>query len=257
MINIKKIIVTKVGSSTILNPDLTVDQTAINNIANNIIQLNKQGFWTILVSSGAIGLGAGILKVPVPSSDNLELEQTCASVGEIELILSWEKALKDFNISQLLVNHAVFNVGFTKENLHKTLIESLEMGIIPVINDNDSVSSAGIDSHFTDNDELAVKIAQCVNAKKLIILSDVHGLFKANSESEIIPVVEEIDEEILNLVIKTKPFGGMKNKLLAIKEAMENGIEVCLTYGKLENAILSSFEVDFKGTRFIKKPEKS
>lgn len=152
----KKIIVIKVGSSTILNPNLTIDQNAINNIANNITQLNQKGFWTIMVSSGAMGLGAGILKVPVPNSDNLELEQTCASVGEIELILGWKKALDDTKISQLLVSHAVFEDEITKENLRKTLIESLEMGIIPVINDNDSVSSPGIDSHFTDNDELAV-----------------------------------------------------------------------------------------------------
>lgn len=76
-------------------------------------------------------------------------------------------------------------------------------------------------------------------------------------ESEIIPIVENIDSEILNLALTNKPFGGMKNKLLAIKQATENGIEACLTHGKLENAILCSFEVDFKGTRFIKKPEKS
>ena len=259
----KKIIVIKIGTNTITMSDGRPDLHFMAGVAQQVENLKQNGFDVVLVSSGAIGCGMKILNLLNRPTENLALKQACAAIGQSELMRNWQMAFQNLVVSQHLVTHSVIKHDNTLHDFKKCLFEVLSLGAIPIINDNDAISTEEIDARFTDNDELAVEVARAIKADKLIILSDIHGLFsdnpKTNPEATLIEVVQQIDEEILNLAhgVSSLGTGGMHSKLLSIHKAMENEIEVCLTHGKLENAILSSFEVDFKGTRFVSNPKKS
>ena len=231
-------------------------------VAQQVENLKQNGFDVVLISSGAIGCGIKILNLANRPSDNLALKQACAAIGQSELMRNWQVAFQNLVVSQHLVTHSVMKHENTLYDFKKCLFEVLNLGAIPIINDNDAISTEEIDARFTDNDELAVEVARAIKADKLIILSDIHGLFsdnpKTNPEAKLIKIVSQIDEQILGLAhgVSSLGTGGMHSKLLSIHKAMQVEIEVCLTYGKLENAILKAFETDFEGTRFITNPQK-
>ena len=231
-------------------------------VAQQVENLKQNGFDVVLISSGAIGCGIKILNLANRPSDNLALKQACAAIGQSELMRNWQVAFQNLVVSQHLVTHSVMKHENTLYDFKKCLFEVLNLGAIPIINDNDAISTEEIDARFTDNDELAVEVARAIKADKLIILSDIHGLFsdnpKTNPEAKLIKIVSQIDEQILGLAhsVSSLGTGGMHSKLLSIHKAMQVEIEVCLTYGKLENAILKAFETDFEGTRFISNPQK-
>jgi len=132
------------------------------------------------------------------------------------------------------------------------LFKVMALGAIPIINDNDAISTEEIDARFTDNDELAIEVARAIQAHKVIILSGISGLFTDNPEAKKLAEILVIDDTILAMANGKSSLGtgGMRSKLQAIDRAMQDKIEVCLTYGKLERAILRAFEIDFQGTRF-------
>ena len=228
-------------------------------VVQQVKELIQNGYQVVIVSSGAIGCGMKILELEERPSTDLALKQACAAMGQSELMRHWQIAFQNQPVSQHLVTHSTIKHENTLKDFKNCLFKVLEMGAIPIINENDAVSTEEIDDRFTDNDELAVEVARAINAEKVIILSDVYGLFtanpKTNPQAELIREIFEINAEVLALAAGKSSLGtgGMESKLRAIQRAMQAKIEVCLTYGKLDRSIIQAFEAQFHGTRFLSK----
>ena len=251
-----KIIVIKIGTNTITQFDGRPDLKFMAGVAQQVSELIQNGYRVVIVSSGAIGCGVGSLKLASRPIDDLALKQACAAIGQSELMRNWQIAFQDILVSQHLVTHSVIKNSQTLADFKNCLFKVMALGAIPIINDNDAISTEEIDARFTDNDELAIEVARAIQAHKVIILSDISGLFtdnpKTNPEAKKLAEILVIDDTILAMANGKSSLGtgGMRSKLQAIDRAMQDKIEVCLTYGKLERAILQAFEIDFQGTRF-------
>lgn len=251
------IVIVKIGTNTLTREKGGLNLGVMQEVAEQIKELHEKGFKVILVSSGAVGSGMrsiGLEEYP----DSVELKQLCAAAGQAELMRTWQMVFGNTRTSQHLLTHATFDHKRNSKDFKKCLLLALERGVVPIVNENDAISTEEIDENFTDNDELAIMVASATDAKKVVILSDIQGLYddnpKENSNAKLIKRVEKIDDEILSLASgkSNKGRGGMEGKLKAIARAMDEGIEVCLTFGGGENAILNAFEKDFKGTIFKK-----
>ncbi|MDH4330850.1 MAG: glutamate 5-kinase [Candidatus Moranbacteria bacterium] len=253
----RKIVVVKIGTNTLTRERGGLNLGVMQEVAEQIKELQERDFEVILVSSGAVGSGMrsiGIEKYPT----SIELKQLCAAAGQAELMRTWQMVFGNTKTSQHLLTHATFDHKKNSKDFKNCLLLALEKGIVPIVNENDAISTEEIDEHFTDNDELAIMVAGAVSAKRVIILSDISGLYDANPKenpnAKLIKEVRKINEKILTLASgkSSKGRGGMEGKLKAIARAMEQNIEVFLTYGGSIDAILNTFEKDFRGTIFKK-----
>lgn len=258
----KNRIVVKVGTSTLTNELGKSDLRSFDRLACVLSDVQNMGYEVILVSSGAIAIGTNKLKMKTrPKS--MRAKQAAAAVGQCSIMHLYDKFFSDYDktIAQILLNAEDIEQEEKKENLTNTFNALLEMGVIPVVNENDSVSYTEIESTdrlFGDNDMLSAVVAVLCGAKKLIILSDINGFYdndpRLNPEARLIQRIEIIDEGVYSLAGGSgsrRGTGGMKTKLQAASLATSQGTDAIITNGNNPEALYEIMKDRPVGTLFV------
>ena len=257
-------IVVKVGTSTLTNEMGKSDLRSFDRLACVLSDIQNMGYEVILVSSGAIAVGTNKLNMRErPSS--MRMKQAAAAVGQCRMMFLYDKFFNDYDktIAQILLNAEDMELEEKKENLINTFNALLEMGIIPIVNENDSVSYTEIESEdrlFGDNDMLSALVAVLCRANQLVILSDINGLYDADPRlypnARLISRIEEIDETVYALAGgagSRRGTGGMKTKLRAAALATAQGVDTVITNGKAPEALYEIVKGNKAGTLFVRK----
>ena len=252
--------VVKVGSAVLSQSSGVLDRTAVDRIAGQISHLHQKGHEVLLVSSGAISAGVGRLKWTDKPTD-LRLKQSAAAVGQLALMEAYEEVFSKSGIvpAQILLTREDLLHRQRYLNIRNTLMTLLELKTIPIINENDSVSTDEI--QFGDNDALSAIVATKVGADRLVLLSNVDGLYTSIESKTIIHVVDRVTPELEKSVSRTTgsklSVGGMAAKINAVKMATSAGIETWIASG-LEPHILDQIaEADTAaGTKFLPRKTK-
>ena len=285
-------IVVKVGTSTLTNDSGKSDLRATDRLVCTLADIHNMGYEVILVSSGAIAVGRNKLNMHA-RPDSMRMKQAAAAVGQCSLMYLYDKFFGDYDktVAQILLNAEDIEQEEKKENLTNTFNALLEMGVIPIVNENDSVSYTEIESEdrlFGDNDMLSSVVAVLCRAKKLVILSDIDGFYdsdpRLHPNAKLIEQIDEIDESVYSLAggagsrrgtggMRTKlqaaqlesvyslaggagsrrGTGGMRTKLQAAQLATSNGIDTIVTNGKRPEALYDIVKGGKAGTLFTGK----
>lgn len=252
-------IVIKIGTSTLTHTTGRVNIRRVEELCRVISDLKNAGHDIILVSSGAIAMGVGKLNLPARPSD-MPTKQAAAAVGQCELMDTYDRLFAAYNhtVAQLLITAPDIDDPTRKENFHNTLERLLALHILPVINENDTISTEEI--VIGDNDTLSATVAASVHADLLILLSDIDGLYDADPhkhpEAKLIPVVEQLDEHILSLAGgkgSALGTGGMVTKLRAAEIAGRAGVDMIIANGQDPLLLYDIAEGRSVGTRFLSK----
>jgi len=249
-------VVVKVGTNVLSTDDDQLDAARINSLAEQLYAIGSSGRKLVLVSSGAIGAGMGLLGLKQRPKDLSHL-QAAAAVGQAHLIHIYDKAFRPhgYHAAQLLLTANDFKNRSRYLNVRNTLLTLAEYHAIPIVNENDTVSTEEI--KLGDNDRLAAMVAGAIQANLLIILSVVDGLLTGDPSdpaSQRLPLVERFDEELLNLVGASKSSrgtGGMKTKLEAVHTATANGVNVIIANGKRPDILNELMRGEDVGTLFL------
>ncbi|MBQ3792354.1 MAG: glutamate 5-kinase [Clostridia bacterium] len=249
-------IVVKVGTSTLAYATGRMNIHRTEKLCQVLSDLKNEGNEVILVSSGAIGMGIGKLGLS-SGRDDMATKQASAAVGQCELMYTYDKYFSEYRhtVGKILLTKSDFEDETRHRNFHNTVTKLLDLGCLPIINENDSVATEEIS--VGDNDSLAALVATSVAADRLIILSDIEGLYTADPKKDpsakIIPYVEEIDDRILSLggeSVSGLGRGGMITKLLAAKKCQENGIETVIMSGEDPDRLYRVMHGERFGTLF-------
>ncbi len=251
-----KTLVVKVGTNVLSTDDDQLDAERIASLAEQVRAICDSGRKLVLVSSGAIGAGMGLLGLKERPKDLPHL-QAAAATGQAHLIHIYDKAFRPhgYHAAQLLLTANDFKNRARYLNVRNTLRTLSEYKTIPVVNENDTVSTDEI--KLGDNDRLAAMVAGLIQADLLIVLSVVDGLLTgdpSNPTSRRLPLVERFDDELLNLVGASKSSrgtGGMKTKLEAVHTATAVGVNVMIANGKRSNVLSDILKGDDIGTLFL------
>jgi len=259
--NVKKIVV-KIGTNTLTIPGtVEVDTRYVRRIARQISTLLKSGKEVVIVSSGAIGMGTGQLNLP-DRPKGMRMRQACAAIGQPLLMHEYRKAFlrQDITVAQVLVTAEVLNNRKTYLNLRNSIETLLELHIVPILNENDSVSTDEIGSTFGDNDKLSALVASKIDASLLIMLSDIDALYDKDprrfKDAKPMRTVYEITEDILRYAGgkgSRLATGGMKTKIEAARIASNAGCRMVLANGRLKNVLIRIIEGAPIGTIFMPK----
>ncbi len=253
----KKRVVIKLGTSTLTHRTGRLNIRRVENLVRNIADLQNAGHEIILVSSGAVGLGVAKLGLMEKPKDTPS-KQACAAVGQCELMYLYDKLFSEYslNVAQMLLTKYILLEG-RKANVQNALERIIQHGVIPVINENDTVAIDELELEVGENDSLAATVAALANADLLIILTDIDGLYDGDPRNDpnakLIPVVEEITDEIRELAggSGTKlGTGGMITKINAAQIANDNGIDMIIINGKNPDNLYWLFENGEMGTLF-------
>jgi len=255
MLQKPKILVIKIGSNVLTKEGAQPDVERMESLVNQIASLKSEGIKILLVSSGAVAFGRGEIKLP-EKTDPILKKQIWASSGQIELINTYKRLFKnhEINISQILVTKEDFRDRKHYLNMRNCLLGLLAQGIVPVINENDTVAITEL--MFTDNDELASLTAAMVNADSLILLTNVDGIFDGNPSDPHSRLISSIGNKMPDLEGIISPLkssfgrGGMLTKTNMAKKAAELGIQVWIANGKKENILLDVFSQKASSTYF-------
>jgi glutamate 5-kinase len=251
-----KRLVVKIGSNILAGEKEGLDAGRIASIASDIAGLKDMGYEVVVVSSGAVAAGMRKLKLKTKPRD-IKLKQAAAAVGQSGLMWAYERSFSEHKVTvaQVLLTRDDFSDRRRYINSKNTLLSLLSFGVVPIVNENDTVSTDEI--KFGDNDNLASLVAVLVEAEKLIILSDVEGLFRedprVNADAELIGCVEEITsatEKLAGGAGSLIGTGGMYSKVLAAKKAVAHGIPVHIINGKRQGLIVSLVKGEKHGTFF-------
>ena len=254
-------IIVKVGSN-IITTDKGLNDKRMESIAKAVSSIHDMGYDVAVVSSGAIAAGKRKLDLRGRHFD-IKLKQATAAVGQSSLIRFYERRFAQFNkmVAQILITQDAFDDRRRYINAKNTILSLFSFGIIPVINENDTVAVEEI--KFGDNDRLASLVAGMLGAEWLFILSDVDGLYsddpKKSKKAELITEVDEITDDILNRAkVTTSSFGtgGMHSKILAARYATENGVTVNILNGRRPGNMVSVLEGKQHGTLIRAKEKK-
>ena len=250
-------IVIKIGTSTLAHVGGHLNIRRTEEICKIISDLKNSGMQVIIVSSGAIGMGMGKLgfhKRP----DDMPTKQAAAAVGQCELMYVYDKLFGEYNhtVAQMLITSADVESEERHRNLSNTLERLLELGAIPIINENDSIATEEIS--IGDNDTLGAIVAKSAHADLLVVLSDIEGLYTSDPNTDpdatLIHEVRELNDEIFALAGATKSSlgtGGMKTKLLAAKICTEAGCDMIIMNGAKPELLYGLMEGKSFGTRFF------
>lgn len=260
-------IVVKVGTSTLTNEIGQSDLRSFDRLACVLSDIQNLGYQVILVSSGAIAVGSNKMKLKQrPTS--MRMKQAAAAIGQCSIMFLYDKFFGDYDktIAQILLNAEDIEQEEKKENLTNTFDALLELGTIPVVNENDSVSYTEIESEerlFGDNDMLSAVVAVLCKANRLVILSDINGLYdkdpRLHPNANLIARIEKIDDTVYSLAGgagSRRGTGGMKTKLQAAELATANGIDTIITNGNNPEALYEIIKGNGAGTLFTWRSKK-
>ena len=251
-----KRVVFKVGTSSLTYPNGRLNINKIDILVRVISDLKNRGMEVVLVSSGAIGVGVGKLGLSEKPKD-MPSKQAAAAVGQCELMYLYDKLFSEYGhiTGQVLLTKDAIEHDDRRVNAHNTFRRLIEMGVVPIVNENDAVSTEEIE--FGDNDTLSAYVACLSESDLLIILTDIDGLYDANPrenpEAKLIGQVEEINEDILALggdAGSSRGTGGMITKLYAARIASGAGIKTIVMSADNPKDIYSVFEEVEIGTIF-------
>ena len=257
--NSKRIVI-KIGTNTLSKGD-RIDSAFIRRIAGQIASLLDSDRQAVIISSGAIGMGAGRLKIKGSLCD-MKMRQACAAIGQPLLMQEYRKAFARHGITtaQVLLTAEVLNNRKTYLNLRNSVETLLKLGVLPILNENDSVSTEEIRSSFGDNDKLSALVASKIDADLLIILSDIDALYDKDprrfKDAKPIYAVYEITDRILRSAGKrgsSQATGGMKTKIQAAQIASYAGCRVVLANGRTRDVIGGIIAGRSIGTVFMPK----
>lgn len=252
-------IVVKVGTSTLAHPSGLINIRRVEELCKVMSDLKNAGHDIILVTSGAIGMGAGKLQLSERPRD-VAAKQAAAAVGQCELMYTYDKLFSEYNhtVAQLLMTGSDFENEERHINFKNTMDKLLEFKALPIINENDTVATEEI--KVGDNDTLSAMVAININADLLILLSDIDGLFTADPHSDptakLISVVSEINDDILALggdEGSSLGTGGMRTKLNAAQICTENNCDMIISNGEDPDILYDIVEGKAVGTRFIRR----
>ena len=259
----KKRIVIKIGTSSLTHPETgRLNLRKLEVLVREITDLHNQGKEIVLVSSGAIGVGAAALGMNGKPKE-LEKKQACAAVGQARLMMIYQKLFSEYNqpSAQILMTKNTMVNNINRKNAQNTFNELLSLGVIPIVNENDSISTYELQNleKFGDNDTLSAVVAALVQADLLILLSDIDGLFtddpNTNPNAKFIDVVENLDDKLLNMGKGTSGSkvgtGGMATKLTAAQIASAAGVDMVIANGADFHIIHKITEGRNYGTLFV------
>ena len=247
-INKFKKIVIKIGSSILINEKGKPKKDWLKKFSKDIKNLINKKKQIVIVSSGAIAIGCEYLQIK-KNGLKVDKSQAVASIGQIELMDFYKKT---FNKSEIKISQILLTLDDTEQrrrsiNAKRTIDNLLSMGIVPIVNENDTTATTEI--KYGDNDRLAARVSQIISADCLILLSDVDGLYtdnpKKNKKTKLIKTVKNIDENIKKYATKTENIygsGGMKTKIDAAKICQLSGCYMAIANGNHKNPIKEIFE---------------
>ena len=249
-------IVVKVGSSTLTYSTGNLNIRRVEKLCKVLSDLKNAGHEIILVSSGAVGMGVGKLSMKEKPKE-IPLKQAVAAVGQCELMYTYDRAFSEYNhvIAQILLSAYDLENEVRRQNFHNTLFRLLEMGVLPILNENDTLATEEL--AIGDNDTLSAIAAVSADADLLVLLSDIEGLFTANPHidpnAKLLREVHGVTPEIFALAggtSSTLGTGGMITKLHAARIANDAGIDMIITNGADPDVLYSILDGQSVGTRF-------
>jgi glutamate 5-kinase len=255
-LSLSKRVVIKLGSHVVTGSGYLLDRKLFKGLALDVRLLRERGVEVVIVTSGAVAAGMGRLKLSEPPSTIPE-KQAIAAVGQIKLMRAYKEHMRHegLGVGQILLTRDDFESRRRYQNAKNTINALLSMGLIPIINENDSVVVEEI--KLGDNDNLSALVTNLIEADALLILSDVEGLFdkdpKANADAKLISRVDEVDEVTIGCASDSKTCigtGGMTTKLLAAKQAVHGGAAAVIGSGKEANVVSRVFSDEEVGTYF-------
>ena len=247
----------KVGTSTLAHPSGLLNIRRVEALCRVMSDLKNAGHELVFVSSGAIGMGVGKLSLRERPSD-IPTKQAAAAVGQCELMYTYDKLFSEYHhvVAQILVTAGDIELPQRRAHFHNTLFRLLELGVLPIVNENDTVATEEI--VIGDNDTLAAEVAVSANAELLVILSDIDGLYTADPRTDpaarLIPCVPRLTPEIEALAGcagSALGTGGMATKLRAARLTEQAGIEMVIANGADPSVLYRIFDGEPVGTRFL------
>jgi len=252
-------IVVKVGTSTLTHKSGNMNIRQVEHLCKIISDLKNAGHEIILVTSGAIGMGVGKLSLKERPKD-MPSKQAAAAVGQCELMYFYDKLFSEYNhvVAQILLTGDDLDHEDRRTNFENTVFRLLELGALPIINENDTVTTKEI--AVGDNDTLSAIVAAGIRADLLVLLSDINGLYTANPKEDpsatLIPVVEEITPEICALAGgkgSELGTGGMVTKIKAAEIATGGGVDMIIANGAKPELLYNIIEGEAVGTKFLRR----
>lgn len=266
----KQRIVVKIGSSSLQHPGTgDIDYIKLEKLVRELCDIRNQGKDVILVTSGAIAVGRKAVSGVQGSAEgvgSLAYKQACAAVGQARLMMTYQKIFAEYNqiVAQILMTKNTIVDDHNRCNAHNTFSELLHMGIIPIVNENDTIATYEIqvgenDTLIGDNDTLSAVVAALVDADLLILLSDIDGLYtddpRKNPDARFIDVVEELTEDYVNMGKASTGShvgtGGMNTKMVAAQIAANVGTDMVIANSQDVGVLHRLINGEKEGTLFI------
>ena len=252
-------IVVKVGTSTLAHPTGKLNVQRTRALCETLSDLKNAGHEIVLVSSGAIGMGVGKLGLKSRPED-IPTKQAAASVGQCELMYAYDRIFAEYShtVGQILITGADFTHQDRLENFVNTISRPLQLGVLPIINENDTIATDEI--KVGDNDTLSAHVAVYTKADLLVVLTDIDGLYTGDPKKDLaakkIDVVEEITEETFALAGgegSSLGTGGMVTKLRAANICTAAGCDMIIANGKTPDVLYAAVRGECVGTKFLAK----
>lgn len=254
----KKRVVIKIGSSS-LTHEITgnLNMQKLEKLVRTICDLRNQGMEVVLVSSGAIAVGRKALGL-IERPQSISMRQACAAIGQANLMMIYQKLFSEYHqlSAQVLMTKNTMTDTQARHNAKNTFDELLQLGVVPVVNENDTVATYEIE--FGDNDKLSAIVAALIGADLLILLSDIDGLFtddpNTNPDAQFIDIVPEITPELAAMGKKSQSnvgTGGMASKIAAARIATDSGADMVIANAKDTNIIYDLLQGKDVGTLFL------
>lgn len=258
----KKRIVIKLGSSTITHEETgALDLVKLEKLVRLLTDLRNQGKEVVVVSSGAIAVGRKAMGIKEKPTD-MAVRQACAAIGQARLMMVYQRLFGEYNqvTAQVLMTKYTMINDISRSNAQNTFRELLHMGVIPIVNENDTVSTDEMEyGNFGDNDTLSAIVAALIGADLLVLLSDIDGLYtddpNKNPNASFVEVVEQIDEKFEKMgkgVTSKVGTGGMSTKISAGKIATDSGCDMIIANGENIGIIHRIMQGENVGTLFLK-----
>ena len=261
-----KRVVVKVGTSTLTYSTGMINIRRTEKLVSALADLANSGRQVVLVTSGALSVGCGKLGLRERPGDT-PTRQAAAAVGQCELMYLYDNLFSSYNrtVAQVLLTKDIVNDSLRRQNVVNTFEKLLSMGVIPVVNENDTVSVDELEGeNLGDNDSLSAIVAELAGADVLVLISDIAGLYtqnpRENPHAQLIPVVDKIDDYILSIASgsgSSRGTGGMTTKVQAAVIATAAGIDMAIISGEAPGLLYDLFDGEPVGTHFVARKEQT